>query len=356
MEKVLLEKKLIDHRILYRNFCVKNVEINLYSLNIAQKSDLRTMLMFNKIQCFLKGSEKSKIKIDASFFDEIPKLLIQFNLHLKDIEEGSKNEIKDVEFIKALQKITKNSFEKVFLRRYIPKGKLKTDDIFRKRFEKTNFNYIDIVFSEEKLAQYQLRIRTILRHLQKITEKQINLIFCFQEIKPISVFFKELKELKEWSVVDPVSFSIKQESKSNNVLIRKNFPYKIERLHTIKHDTILQIFSKEIFENGSYVSQRNINQNVKYFIPELKLYLYNIHSFLQTDPSVLNIFQKKIVPYMETKKDPVVIIGDFNMKMEMSTLKKLSSFLSEKKIDYIFTPSFTNRKVKTYDACILRLP
>lgn len=355
MEKVLLEKKLIDHRIVYRNFFVKNVEINLYSLNIAQKSDLRTMLMFNKIQCFLKGSEKSKIKIDASFFDEIPDLLIKFNLHLKDIEEGSKNEIKDVEFLKALRKITKNNFEKVFLRRYVPKGKLKTDDVFRKRFEKTNYNYIDIVFSEEKIAQYQKRIQTILRHLEKITETKKNLIFCFQEIKPISIFLKEISQLKDWSVVDPVSFSIKQESKSNNVLIQKNFPHKIERLHTIKHDTILQIFSKEIFENGTYVSYRNINQNVKYFIPDLKLYLYNIHSFLQTDSSVLDIFKNKIIPYMESKQDPIVMIGDLNLKMEMSTLKKLSSFLSGKKIDYLFTPSFTNRKIKTYDACILRL-
>ena len=93
MDGNLIEKKVVDHHILYKNINVNNVNINIYSINIAQKSDLRTMVMFNKIQCYLKGGSRSIV--DYSFFDDLPDLLMKFNYHLHEVTEGEKIEIHD---------------------------------------------------------------------------------------------------------------------------------------------------------------------------------------------------------------------------------------------------------------------
>ena len=198
-------------------------------------------MMFNKIQCFLKGGQRAIV--DYSFFDRIPDLLLKYDYHLREVVEGDKVELKDEKFLKDLEKYTKRPFEKVFLRKYTPKDQFVTDSIFRTRFERTNFRYIDIIFEEEKLEHYRNRVSQVLKHLEHLSTGKDNVMFCFQEIKPIKVFLQESMKNKSWVLIDPCQLTVKQEKKSNNVLFVKNFPFKVKRLTTIKHDTILKIFN-----------------------------------------------------------------------------------------------------------------
>lgn len=351
MDGNLIRENIIDHHILYKKVHIHNYDINIYSINIAQKSDLRTMMMFNKIQCFLKGGQRAIV--DYSFFDRIPDLLLKYDYHLREVVEGDKVELKDEKFLKDLEKYTKRPFEKVFLRKYTPKDQFVTDSIFRTRFERTNFRYIDIIFEEEKLEHYRNRVSQVLKHLEHLSTGKDNVMFCFQEIKPIKVFLQESMKNKSWVLIDPCQLTVKQEKKSNNVLFVKNFPFKVKRLTTIKHDTILKIFNHEIFYEGEWVSQRNPNQNVKFYIPALKCFFYNIHSFLNEEKTIM-LHLDKILTYLFARKSKFIIIGDLNFKLPTKTITKINNYLASKEIISSFIPSITNRKLKTYDGIIIK--
>ena len=49
----LIDEKCIDHYILYEEVKLDNTKrkIHLYSINIAQLSHIRTMTMYNKLNC-----------------------------------------------------------------------------------------------------------------------------------------------------------------------------------------------------------------------------------------------------------------------------------------------------------------
>ncbi len=351
MDVNLIRENVVDHHIIFKKIRIHNHDINIYSINIAQKSDLRTMMMFNKIQCFLKGGQRAIV--DYSFFDKIPDLLLKYNYHEREVVEGDKIELTDEKFLKDLEKCTNRPFEKVYLRKYIPKEKFVTDNIFRKRFNKTNFRYIDIIFEEETLERYRHRVSQVLNHLENLSTGKENVMFCFQEIKPIKVFLEEAKKNKSWVLIDPCQLSAKQERKSNNVLFVKSFPFKVKRLTTIKHDTILKIFNHETFQEGEWVSQRNPNQNVKFYIPALKCFFYNIHSFLNEEKTIM-LQIDKIIAYVFARKSKFIIIGDLNFKLPSKIITKINRYLTSKNIFSSFIPSLTNRKLKTYDGIIIK--
>jgi hypothetical protein len=353
MDGNLIEKKIVDHHILYKNINVNNVNINIYSINIAQKSDLRTMVMFNKIQCYLKGGSRSIV--DYSFFDDLPDLLMKFNYHLHEVIEGEKIEIHDEKFLKQVKNLIKRNFDKVYLRKYVPKGQFKTDGIFRKRFEKTNFNYIDIIFEEETIEHYRYRIQSVLKHLKQLSLGRKHVIFCFQEIKPVRIFLEEAKkENPSWILIDPIELDTKQEGKSNNVLFVQEFPYSINRMTTTKHDIILKLFNHEVLCDGEWISQRNPNQNVKYYIPSLKCFFYNIHSFLNEEKTIFTKINK-IIKYVFDRKSNFIIIGDLNFKLPYKIVSQVQEILHFHKIFCKFTPSITNRKIKTFDGLLIKL-
>ena len=123
----LIQSKCIDHHMLYKRLCIKQKFLNIYSVNIAQISHIRTMTMFNKINSFLRSYENS-LTNDKEFakklFDEMPRIIIKHNLHKVDVEEGSKVEIKDIKVLKDLQKLVPGSpFDVIYLKVY-PKGQI----------------------------------------------------------------------------------------------------------------------------------------------------------------------------------------------------------------------------------------
>lgn len=347
-EKDLLEKKYIDHRILYCKTTIRDIKINLYSLNIAQRSDLRTMVMFNKIHSFLKGKD---LFIDNSFFDVLPDFILRHGLDRCDIKEGSKEEILSETVLSDLKKIVHYPFSKVYLRKYIPKGRRETDSLFEKRFSKTNFIYIDIIFKEETIQNYRQRIHDVLQCITENTKTKENVVLCLQEICPIFDFLEMVKLFPQWNVQDPVNVDEKQSQKSNNVLLTMNFPYHVRRLLT--KDDVIKIFENETIEDGEIIQHRNKNQNVKYYIPALKCYLYNIHGYMFQNETVYEKIEN-IIPFLIKNNKNIIIIGDFNFKMSNVILRNLKTFLQTCGYICRFVPNISNRKLKTYDGYILK--
>ena len=94
----LIDEKCIDHYILYEEVKIDNTKQKIhlqYSVNIARLSHIRTMTMYNKLNCFLKTYDTpiDNRKVQ-DIFNEIPNIILKYNIHKEDIE-GVKEEVKD---------------------------------------------------------------------------------------------------------------------------------------------------------------------------------------------------------------------------------------------------------------------
>lgn len=365
----LIENKCIDHHILYKRLCIKQKFLNIYSVNIAQISHIRTMTMFNKVNCFLRSYENI-LTNDKDFakklFDEMPKIIMKYNLHEQEVNEGSKIEITDKRVIKDLQKlVSDSSFDVVYLRKYVPKGKYKTDEIFKKRFEKTNYIYFDIYFQREDVNIYKNRIRKTLKSLDKSSKRKKNVLICLQEIKPLLEFMIVLEEFPQFKLQFPNIANIQNEKenyekkyktlffKSNTILLSKNFQFSI--LHSITNDVLLDFFNHKRIINGQVIYERNKNQNIKYYIPALNLYIYNIHSFIYKDRRIIDFFQSRGVEFIKSSCKNFFIIGDLNFQMSPTILESFTKLLQKNNIacNFIETPFY--KKKKTFDGYMFRV-
>lgn len=369
IDKDLIESKCIDHHILYKRLCMKQKFLNIYSVNIAQISHIRTMTMFNKINSFLRSYENSLTndkEIAKVLFDTMPSIILKYNLHKESIEEGSKVEVKDVKVLRDLQRIVPNySFDIVYLRKYTPVGKFKTDDIFKERFQKTNYIYFDIYFKCEDIKVYKDRIRKTLKTLDKISKRKKNVLICLQEIKPLLEFMIVLNEFKHLNLLFPKILDIENEKetfeknyktlffKSNTILLSKNLEYSVSQ-HTTK-DVLLDFFNRKRLLNGTSITERNKNQNIKYYIPALNLYLYNIHSFIYKDKRILDFFQSKGLDFIQNIKKNILIIGDLNFQMSPYILSNVYKMFSSNNIESNFVETPFYKKKKTFDGYILKL-
>lgn len=369
IDKELIESKCIDHHILYKRLCIKQKFLNIYSVNIAQISHIRTMTMFNKINSFLRSYENS-LTNDKEFakmlFEKMPSILIKYNLHQENVEEGSKVEVKDVRVLKDLQRLCPQySFDTVYLRKYTPCGKYKTDDIFKNRFEKTNYIYFDIYFQCEDLKVYKDRIRKTLKTLFKVSRRQKNVLICLQEIKPLLEFMIVLNEFQHFKLEYPKVSNIENEKenfeknyktlffKSNTILLSRNLEYSV--LHNTTNDVLLDFFNRKRLLNGVMITERNKNQNIKYYIPYLNLYIYNIHSFIYKDKRILDFFQTKGLEFIKNIKRNIFIIGDLNFQMSPYILTQIEKMFTRQDISskFVETPFF--KKKKTFDGYMLKL-
>jgi hypothetical protein len=364
----LIENKCIDHHILYKRLCIKQKFLNIYSVNIAQISHIRTMTMFNKVNSFLRSYENS-LTNDKDFakklFDEMPRIILKHNLHKKNVNEGSKVEIKDMKVIKDLQKLVPNScFDVVYLRKYVPNGKYKTDEIFKKRFEKTNYIYFDIYFQREDVTVYKNRIRKTLKSLDKSSKRKKNVLICLQEIKPLLEFLIVLEEFPQFKLQFPNITDIQNEKenyeknyktlffKSNTILLVKNVQFSI--LHNNTNDVLLDFFNHKRIINGEIIYERNKNQNIKYYIPALNLYIYNIHSYIYKDKRIIDFFQSKGLEFIKNNHKNFFIIGDLNFQMSPNIIESFTKILKTNNISCNFVETPFYKKKKTFDGYIFR--
>lgn len=363
----LIKEKCIDHYILYEEVNIYRTQqkLHLYSINIAQLSHIRTMTMYNKLNCFLKNYEiPINNKKVQEIFNEIPNIILKYNLHKKDIEEGIKEEVKDKKVWKEILKLTEYPFVKIYKRKYIPKGRFITDDIFKKRFEQTNYIYLDIIFKEESIKLYKKRVYKTCQYLVSRSKKQKNVLFCFQEIYPIINFLEVIVKFPKLNVIDPKIkdfYNTKEEDlyktlffKSNNILIAKDFPFHIERIRT-EYDIFLNFFNCRKWDGNNWITERNINQNIKYYIPTFDLYLYNIHSFLYRDKKIKTIFENSFIPFLKKSKKKFIFIGDFNFQMKEETIEYIKEILKKENIISRFIINPFSLKKKNYDGIIIKL-
>lgn len=337
----LLENKIIDHNIISHYFDDKRNGFYIYSVNIAQISDLRTMVIFNKINKFLKTSpttstEVLKKKCIHHLFDNMHQVILKYELENTDIDEGSKTLMVDSNIVKDLKLLCHDdiNIDYVYLRKYIPKTKSKLDEIFKKRFEVCNFRYFDIIFEEESIDSYQKRIKEIMSYLNTITENKKCIVFL-QEINPILDAYQVFKFYPEFSIVDPNftqmvknrngKMNEKIFSKSFNVLLVKNFNHRIKKL---ENDKIIDFFSYKGNEK-----QKNEFQNVRYYLPKFKLYLYNIHSFLFSNKKILSVMDNFFIQEMKNL-GKIIIIGDLNFKFTNFFLEEFKRLLDANGIRY----------------------
>lgn len=359
----LIEEKCIDHYIIKKKVNVDNNTIYIYSINIAQLSHIRTMTMYNKLNCYLKNYEVPiEQKVITKFFNEMSFIILKYKLENRKIEEGVKEEIKDPLILKDISELLNGiPFIHLYLRKYIPQNQFKTDPIFKKRFEKTNYIYFDIIFQEESIDTYKKRVYKTIQHLVKDSKYKRNVIFCFQEIYPLIEFLEIIKKFKDLVVVDPTFNNEKKIDdtlykvlffKSNNILITKKCPFTFNRINN-EYDLFLNFFNHKR-QNGEI--DRNINQNIKYYSKELDLYLYNIHSYLYCDKRIKTMFDEKFIPYF--KKNPnkkMILIGDFNFQMKDETKKYIEEKLKKENIMVEFYPNPFSLKKINYDGILIKL-
>jgi len=336
-----LDNKIIDHNIIYHYFDDKKNAFHIYSVNIAQISDLRTMVIFNKINKFLKtapnpSSDSIKKKNVNFLMDNMHKIILKYQLENMDIEEGTKKLIVDSNIILDLRELCIDDvkIDYVYLRKYTPKTKSRNDEIFKSRFEPCNFRYFDIIFEEESIESYQKRIKEIMNYLNKVTENQ-KCVILLQEINPILNAYDVLQFYPEFSIIDPIfghlmkynhgKINEKIFSKSFNVLLTKNFNHRIKKM---ENDKIIDFFS---FKGNE--KQKNDFQNIKYYLPKFKLYLYNIHSFLFSNKKIITVMETFFIQEMKTM-EKVLIIGDLNFKFTNIYLEEFKDLLDKHSIKY----------------------
>lgn len=363
MNQKLIEDKCIDHYIIKKEIQMENLKFFIYSINIAQLSHIRTMTMYNKLNCYLKNYEVPfDPKIIKKFFNHMSTIILKYGLEKLDIKEGTKEQIKDPNILKDISILLDNiPFKYLYLRKYTPKGQLKTDILFKKRFEKTNYIYFDIIFKEESIKTYKKRVYKTIQYLVNDSCYKKNVLFCFQEIYPLIEFLEIVQDFKDLNVIDPKIFrEDKIEDslykvlffKSNNILITRRCCFTFHRLDS-DSDMFLNFFHHKK-QNGE--KDRNMNQNVKYYINELDLYLYNIHSFLYSDKQIKRNFQEKFIPFFEKNpKKNMIFIGDFNFQMKKETKIEIEKKLKDIDIFVEFYPNPFSRKKKNYDGIIVKL-
>ena len=363
LNETLIKEKCIDHYIIKKKVIVNNNTLYIYSINNAQLSHIRTMTMYNKLNCYLKNYEVPiEQKVITKFFNEMSFIILKYGLEKKDIDEGSKEEIKDPRIVKDISELLNGiPFIHLYVRKYIPKDQFKTDPIFKRRFEKTNYIYFDIIFQEESIKTYKKRVYKTIQYLVKDSKKKKNIIFCFQEIYPLIDFLETIQKFKNLVVLDP---KINNEHKiddtlykvlffkSNNILITKKCSFLFHRMYH-DHDIFLKFFNHQK-QNGEI--DRNINQNIKYYSKELNLYLYNIHGHLYCDKRIKTIFEEKFIPYFRKNVDKnIIVVGDFNFQMKKETKEYIENRLKEENIMVEFYPNPFSLKKINYDGIITRL-
>ena len=140
--------------------------------------------------------------------------------------------------------------------------------------------------------------------------------------------------------------------KSNNILITRKCSFTFQRIN-YGNDLFLNFFNHKK-QNGEI--DRNINQNIKYYIKELDLYLYNIHSYLYCDKRIKTMFDDKFIPYF--KRNPnkkIILIGDFNFQMKEETKKYIEEKLKKENIIVEFYPNPFSLKKINYDGVLIKL-
>lgn len=363
LNETLIKEKCIDHYIIKKEVKVNENTIYIYSINIAQLSHIRTMTMYNKLNCYLKNYEVPiEKRIITKFFNEISFIILKYGLEKIDMEEGGKEEIKDPLILKDISNLLEGiPFIHVYRRKYIPQNKYKTDSIFIKRFKKTNYIYLDIIFQEESIKTYKKRVYKTIQYLVKDSKYKKNIIFCFQEIYPFIDFLEIIQKFKDLVVLDPkINNEYKIDDtlykvlffKSNNILITKRCPFTFYRINC-EYDLFLNFFSHRR-QNGEI--DRNINQNIKYYCKELNLYLYNIHGYLYCDKRIKTIFEEKFIPYFKKNSDKnIILVGDFNFQMKKETKVYIENRLKEENIMAEFYPNPFSLKKINYDGIIMNL-
>lgn len=353
----LIQSQLIDHNVLYYDLKLKDkkkIEHNfhLYSINISQKSDVRTMTMFNKIHEYLNVGQ---YEIDQAYlkshelnflFDNMSDIILKYNLNQIDIKEGDKYMIVDTNIIFEVKRILKHKdirIDFLYLRKYIPKTKNKNDLIFAQRFEKCDNYYFDIVFEEETIDLYRKRIEGVFKYLYEKTNYQNNVLICCQEINPILDALDIINKFKVFKIIDPIlktmtKYNERFFSKSISMLITRNCNFRILKINKdLRNNDDLLCF----FQNDTSKVEKNIFQNNKYYIKRFDLYLYNIHSYLYKNKKIID----KLSLILPVKKQhPIIIIGDFNFKLRDDYFKELQEFLKKEEFisEFIALPFAKN--------------
>lgn len=361
----LISENVIDHNILYQRIPLnkKNTSFaNLYSLNIAQISHIRTMVIWNKIHCYLKSSgvlmSSMSKKLLNDLFDTMPRFIEKYNLQDTKIDEGSKLLIVNEDLKRDLKETLQNSvdIEFIYLRKYVPKNNTKSDNIFRERFAKVNYHYFDIIFREETIDEYSNRVRKVLTSLLKLAKDQDNVLVLLQEINPILDFLSVIEESQFrpfFKVVDPVfdeknnndrKYNEKTFTRSVNVLLSHNFAFS-HRIERRPSDHLIHFFS-----SYGRTNEKNEYQNIKYYITKYRLSLYNIHGNMTTKKYSIN----QLLSYLESidKNIRFILMGDLNLKMTADIFSYFTEKLFSYNIKYELKPLPNSKNI--YEGCIYR--
>jgi len=359
----LLKGNVIDHNILYQRIPLnkkKTSFANVYSLNIAQISHIRTMVIWNKIHCYLKSSTHLMSSISKKLlndlFDTMPLFIEKYNLKDIKIDEGSKLLIVNEELKSDLKAILQNTvdIEFIYLRKYIPKNNTKSDSIFRERFAKVNYHYFDIIFREETIEEYSTRVRNVLKSFMELAQNQDNVLFLLQEINPILDFLTVIEESQFrqfFKVVDPTFHNAddrkhneKTFTRSVNVLLSHKFAFS-HRIERRPADHLIHFFS-----SYGRTNEKNEYQNLKYYITKYRLSLYNIHGNMTTKRYSIN----QLLGYLEgiDKNIRFILMGDLNLKMSADIYKYFTEKLFSYDIQYDLRPLPNSKNI--YEGCIYR--
>ena len=407
----------LDHHLIHKQFIVDNTPIHIFSLNIAQISPMRTMVVFNRGVSSTMRSKPNLLaqKYSEEFLDTIvPELVKKYAPLVTEIANQNRGKRSNqcvgipLEHPIYKDKLLTSRFQKILkiIPRYAEPGPPKQHQtVFYKRFP--DGLYLDFIFDDETVEEYELRLLYTLQLIQHKTRDLQNVIILLQEIQPFPSFlnvyqpnFSDIFHLIFDSVENISKQTFQQAIKTNNqpiifkklkydelygkscnLLLTRNWslpiygPFydkkitfynpkqKTKTSYTLKTESDLQktLGGTDKILEFFRGTAKSLYQNVKYVILECKLIIYNIHSVFWDDHLILENFIKMIIPQLEQnlkKGFKSIIAGDFNFSLSyefMHRLKKIAE-LSKVQVELINTPEilYGLEPNSTYDGFIYK--
>ena len=231
-EYQLIKDQKLDHCFFEKNIEFEDQKFKLFSLNIAQKDYIRTMVIFNKLVSYIRTENKlNKLdSINSEFLEELSNITKNYHNELIKYEKGKKQQDLQISKIRDdIKKLITKHFKKeenvftfdengepifkIDLSWAKTKDKyyseISMDELLKKKnnatgqYEIENIEnmilfkqrypfdyYLDIFSDEESDDKYYSRIDQIIEFLMKRTESEKdesfkqNIIICLQEINP----------------------------------------------------------------------------------------------------------------------------------------------------------------------------
>lgn len=396
----LVAEGIIDHNFFEKKINFNGLKFKLFSINIAQMDQFRTMAQHNKIINYIRKEDNliktSNFPID-NFLDDISTIVLNNKSVIEDeISENSsyeemksklsnitisnklvndevinlvrtkykeffsQDELSSLEpvlklgWLKHKQKyyseISKEEIQKKIKKEDNKNEKLNYENMIKAKERFPNDYYIDITFSKEQPDSYFSRIDTVLDFLTKRLTTGEMALFCLQELNPVfnsdnTQVRTELESIfKKYNLVFkfPEEYISHLTGTCSVILTTENLSYFVSPCSEDLELTTTEYGDKLITNNELIMKVRHkkgILQNFRYKLTYegKNLDVYNLHTNMFSYNKAYDKLNE-IVNHL--KDDNFILVGDMNLEIDYRIIHRVTKLFRDNRIalDLIQTP------------------